>query len=129
MSAGSMFMSGVASGAEMLGMKGLEHSARSTINAMKGGADFGNSILAAGAQRILDNEKLLSALGKSRGADGALNSSLTKSDLFKSMFYNKQGELQKSRVAAGIAGSYMGANVVGNGSLGIPFISTASWNR
>lgn len=122
-------MSGVASGAELLGMKGLEHSARSTINAMKGGADFGNSILATGAQRILENEKLLSALGKSKGADGALDSSLTKTDLAKSLFYNKEGQFQKGRAIAAGAGSYMAANVVGNGSLGIPFISTASWNR
>ena len=36
-----------------------------------------------------------------------------------------------SGVRIGIAGSalYMGANMIGHGSLGIPFISTASWNR
>ena len=123
MSAGSTFMSGVANGAEILGMKGLEHSARSTINAMETGAGFGDSIIKAGKTRILENEKLLQALGKKNGDE------ISNWDLGKSLFYNRQGELQKSRVAAGIAGSYMGANVVGNGSLGIPFISTASWNR
>ena len=123
-------MSGVASGAEMLGMKGLEHSARSTINAMEIGAGFGDSIINAGKARILENEKLLQALGK-KTKDGVIaeGEKISNWDLGKSLFYNRQGELQKGRVAAGIAGSYMGANVVGNGSLGIPFISTASWNR
>lgn len=39
------------------------------------------------------------------------------------------GKRSMTRVGIGVAGAYMGANVIGNGSLGIPFISTASWNR
>lgn len=124
-------MEGVAKSAEWTGMKGLEHAARSTVNAMDAGAGFGNSVIAAGKTRMLENQKLLQALGKKTDSNGILEQGerITKADLAKSMFYNKQGEFQKGRAIAAGAGSYMAANVVGNGSLGIPFISTASWNR
>lgn len=128
-------MEGVAKGAEWTGMQGLEHAARSTINVMETGAKFGDSILMTGQARALENAKLLRALGKRTetlpggGEVIAKGESLTKTDLAKSLFYNKEGKFQKGRAIAAGAGSYMAANVVGNGSLGIPFISTASWNR
>ena len=54
---------------------------------------------------------------------------LSAGERFAGMFLDDEGKYSKARIAGGIAGSYMAANIVGNGSLGIPFLSTASWNR
>lgn len=50
-------------------------------------------------------------------------------DKVRAAFMNDKGEYSKTRIGAGIAGAYMSANLIGHGSLGIPFISNASWNR
>jgi len=123
MSMGKLFMQGVEKVANFGGMKGLEEAASKTINRIDSGKGFGESIIAQGKERINQNDKLLAALGRKQGDE------LSNMDIARSMFYNKQGELQKARVGAGIAGAYMGANMIGHGSLGIPFISSASWNR
>lgn len=54
---------------------------------------------------------------------------LNNTDAVKAMFMNDKGEYSKTRIGGAVAGSYMAANVIGHGSLGIPFISTASWDR
>jgi len=123
MSLASMTVEGVKKGADFLEMTGLHSAAENTLNKMKSGADFGDSILETLNARINDHEKLLAALGKKSGDE------LSNFDRARSLFYNKQGEFQKKRAALGIAGAYMSANIIGNGSLGIPGISTASWNR
>lgn len=50
-------------------------------------------------------------------------------DRIRAAFMNDKGEYSKTRIGVGVAGAYMGANLIGHGSLGIPFISNASWNR
>ena len=122
MGTGSWFLERVAGAAQAVNARGLHAFSNEAINKMGAGASFGDSILKTGRERIENNTALLNKLGKS--ADKIDNW-----DIARSAFYNRQGELQKGRVAGAIAGGYMGANLVGTGSLGIPLISNASWNR
>ena len=50
-------------------------------------------------------------------------------DKLKNMFLDDEGNYSKTKLGMFAAGTYGAANIVGSGSLGIPFISTASWNR
>lgn len=112
---------GVVKGADTLGMTGLQSTAQKTLGYLKSGKDFGASIGSALDDRI--TWKMRQSMGMGIG-DKPNNM-----QRFQSLFYNREGEFQKKRVAGAVAGSYMAANIVGHGSLGIPFISTASWNR
>ena len=77
---------------------------------------------------ILDTPRDKYIYGDAVDEDGRLR--LSNSQMFHAMFMDKDtGNLAATRVGLGIAGGYMAANVIGHGSLGIPFISTASWNR
>lgn len=40
----------------------------------------------------------------------------------KSLFYHRDGDFATGRAGAAVAGSYIGANEIANGSTGIPFI-------
>lgn len=91
--------------------------------AMQGGQhylhsnDAINSVAGALDRRIMTNmglrNKIRPDMGKAIGWK----------DRAKSLFYNRQGELENTRVGAAIAGSYIAANEVANGDTGIPFIS------
>lgn len=100
-----------------------EGYADNVINRISNNAGFCRSVLDANKQRIQDHEKLLQMFGKKTGDP------ISDAEAFQSMFYNTEGQLQKGRVAGAIAGGYMTANMIGHGSLGIPLISNASWNR
>lgn len=77
-----------------------------------------NSLKGAFKDRILENEGLRKAM---LGEEGKPDS-VGWGKIGKSMFYNRNGELQAARVGGAIAGSYIGANEVINGDSGIPFI-------
>lgn len=92
--------------------------------AMQGGQrylhsnDAINSIAGALDQRILSAPALRKMFLGGKSGDYKLGWG----DRGKSLFYNRNGELQKSRVGGAIAGSYIAANEVMNGDTGIPFI-------
>lgn len=48
---------------------------------------------------------------------------------FHNMFLDENAEFSTRRAGMLAAGIYGASNIIGSGSLGIPFISTASWNR
>lgn len=54
---------------------------------------------------------------------------MTTGKAINTLMRNDDGSLSKLKVGGAVASAYMGANLIGHGSLGIPFISTASWNR
>lgn len=76
-------------------------------------------------ERLEDSIKL----SREKGAAVYNPNFFSETERFASMFLNDEGKYSGARIAGGIAGSYMAANIVGHGSLGIPFLSTASWNR
>lgn len=100
-----------------------EGYADNVINRIDNNAGFCRSVLDANKQRINDHDKLLQMLGKKAGDP------ISDAEAIQSMFYNTEGQLQKGRVIGAAAGGYMAANMIGHGSLGIPLISNASWNR
>ena len=103
--------------AQRLGVTGIDHKAYNEgLKEWKASREAGDE---AAEQAAIN--KMNSSMANVQGQDP------TKA--VKAMFMNDQGEYSKARIGGAIAGSYMAANVVGNGSLGIPFISTASWNR
>lgn len=122
MAAGKWFLERVAGVAQAANAQGLRQFSNEAINKIDSGASFGSAILGTGRDRLINNAEILNKIGKK--AENVDNW-----DIARSMLYNKQGQLQKGRVAGAIAGGYMAANMVGHGSLGIPLISNASWNR
>lgn len=76
-------------------------------------------------ERLEDSIKL----SKEKGAAVYDPKLFSGTERFASMFLNDEGKYSGYKIAGGIAGSYMAANIIGHGSLGIPLLSTASWNR
>ena len=71
--------------------------------------------------KALDH-RIFSSPGLMKVIEPQVSKPLGWADRGKSLFYNREGELQKARVGGAIAGSYILANEVANGDTGIPFI-------
>lgn len=122
MSLGNTFMNKVVEGAKFLGAKSIANAAEKSIAYVGKDKGFGDYVIGGFRKRAEDNMHILQSLGKR-------SDQLDNWDIAKSAFMNDKGKMSNGRIAAGVAGAYMGANMIGHGSLGIPFISSASWNR
>lgn len=80
-------------------------------------------------QKEIDDLKEQITYNRTNGVVEDSSNQLSAGERFAGMFLNDEGKFSGYRLAGGVAGSYMAANIIGHGSLGIPLLSTASWNR